>query len=139
MCELLSETYMIRVQADKVLVLRGLEASEMSRMLLVLLLSMCFSRASTTETQPVVVKSRKSDNVTILFEIDFRKRTLEMFCVVRSNVCHDLAPGKYLMTLSLHPVYTDCTNVDVYRDGADPSKSEPLGTYGMAYGLWKSN
>ncbi len=112
----------------------------MSKSLLVLLLGMCLChQPSRIETQPVVIRSSKSDGVAILFQIDFRGRALTMFCIIPANVCRDLAPGKYLMTLSQHPAYTDCDNVDIYPDPTDPATGKPLGTYGLAYGLWKSD
>lgn len=107
------------------------------RLGMLLCLILAASGAASAETQQVVIKSSKSDKVTILFQIDYKGRALEMFCVISANVCRDLSPGKYSMILSRHPVYTDCDNVDVYPDGVDPAKSEPLGTYGLAYGLWK--
>ena len=105
-----------------------------------LLLCACLSsQSSPVKTQPVVVKSSRSGKTTILLQIDFRGKALTMFCVIQPGVCRDLKPGKYLMTLAQHPAYTDCDNVDVYPEGADLAKTKPLGTYGLAYGLWKSN
>jgi hypothetical protein len=107
------------------------------RLSVFLCLMLAAAGAARAETQQVVIKSSKSGKVTVLFQIDYKGRALGMFCVISANVCRDLPPGQYSMTLSRHPAYTDCDNVDIYPDGVDPAKSEPLGTYGLAYGLWK--
>jgi hypothetical protein len=94
-----------------------------------------FSPTFAAETQTITVKSSQLIQGKVRsFEVDLKERSVEMFCFVSSDTCKDLPPGKYLMVPSPTGNYQDSDDVDIYPDGAGPTKNHhPIGTYGLPW------
>jgi hypothetical protein len=58
------------------------------------------------------------------------KGTLELHCNKDASSCKAPAAGAYVMVrLPKNWGMYDCTNVDLYPDGADPASAEKIGEY----------
>jgi hypothetical protein len=66
---------------------------------------------------------------------DLGKDSTGLTCNVSHNDCVALSPGDYEIARLIpgEGSYKDCSNIDIYRIGADRLKEKPLGEYCLPY------
>src|SRR5664279_4383780 len=105
----------------------------MKKAIIVLVLLMA-TQLVAQDKSTVTVKSSEVNNGVVIITVlqvatpDQEKGTFSLHCNKGATACKAPDPGSYVMVrLPKNWGMYDCTNVDLYADGADPSTSQKIG------------